>query len=142
MDRRWWCRFSGEGFECCEVSDQESRSIQRCLFGAYFDHGVVRGFFRAREMSSGTGRIRSDHCGVFFSSLGVFERLGASERVLVILRERREDFLCPTAASESSGLDLLVGRWRDLRRRRATRGRGFEFGGGVIVCWLGARKGA
>ena len=60
----------------------------------------------------------------------------------MIFRDRREDFLSPTAGFESSGLELLEGRWRDLRRRRAMRGRGFDFGGSVIVGRLGARKGA
>ena len=62
-----------------------------------------------------------------------------SERFLVIFREIREDFLSLTAAFESSGLELLVRRWRDLRRIHATRG-GLDFGGGVIVGRLGARK--
>ena len=79
---------------------------------------------------------------MFFSLFGVIERLGASERFLVIFRERREDFLSPTAAFESSGLELLMGRWCNLRQRRETWGRNFDFGGGVIVRRLGARKGA
>ena len=78
----------------------------------------------------------------FFAGLGVIERLGATERFLVFFRDMREDFLSLGPTFGSSGLELLVGRWRDLRRRRAARGRGFDFGGGVIVWWLGARKGA
>ena len=49
----------------------------------------------------GTGREVSDHCGVFvFAVFGEFERLGAFERFLVVLRERREYLLSPAAAFE------------------------------------------
>ena len=79
---------------------------------------------------------------VFFVRFSVIERLGAAERFLVFSREKREDFPSPGPPFGSSGLELLVGRWRDLRRRRAAQGRGFDFGVGVIVGRFGARKGA
>ena len=57
---------------------------------------------------------------LFFASLGVSRWLRASERFLVVLRERREDFLIPTASFESSGLDFWWGDVatgvRDVRR--------------------------
>ena len=69
----------------------------------------------------GTGRFGRDNCGVsFFASLGVSGWMRASERFLVVLRERREDFLIPTASFESSGLDFWWGDVatgvRDVRR--------------------------
>ena len=70
----------------------------------------------------------------------MIERLGATKRFLMFFRDMREDFLSPGTTIESSGLKLLVGRWSNLQQRRAARGRGFDFGGGVIVWWLGARK--
>ena len=40
-----------------------------------------------RRCLLGTGRIGNGHCGVFFfAGFGVIERLGASERFLVIVR--------------------------------------------------------
>ena len=57
----------------------------------------------------------------------------------MVLRERREYFLSPKASFEFSGLDFLVKRWRE-RRRRAARGSGFKFSGSLIVWGLGARK--
>ena len=63
-----------------------------------------------------------------------------SERFLVVLRERRAIFLRPKALSELSGLDLLVGSWRDWRSRRTAHGSSFEFSASVIVWELGARK--
>ena len=100
-------------------------------------------FFRVQEMSSGyRPNWEWSLWSVFFAGFGVIERLGASERFLVIFRERQEDFLRRTGTFEFSGLELLVGRWRNLRRRRVTWGRGFDFGGGVIVRRLGSRKGA
>ena len=49
----------------------------------------------------------------FFASFGESGCLKTSERLLVVLRERREDFLSLKASFESSVLDLLVGRWHD-----------------------------
>ena len=62
------------------------------------------------------------------------------ERFLVALRKRREYFLSLNASFESSGLDLLVGRWRDWCNRRAMQGRVFEFSRSAIFRWLGKRK--
>ena len=76
----------------------------------------------------------------FFASFSVTERLGVSERFLVMFRDRREDILSLTAAVESYGLELLEGIWRDLWRRYAMRGECLDFGNGVIVRRLGARK--
>ena len=45
----------------------------------------------------------------FFASFSVTERLGVSERFLVMFRDRREDILSLTAAVESYGLELLEG---------------------------------
>ena len=74
-----------------------------------------------RRCLRGTGRIRSDHCGVyFFASFHAIERPGASKRFLVILMYRHEYFLSLTAGLESYGLELLEGRRRDLRRRHET----------------------
>ena len=53
---------------------------------------------------------------VFYGGGGGCGRLGVLERFLVDLRERRADFLRPTASVESDGLRFLVGRWRDWRR--------------------------
>ena len=78
----------------------------------------------------------------FFSVLGVFGRLGASEEFLVILRERHVNFLVPITSFGSSGLVLLVGMRHDWVKGRATRGRDFECGWSVIFSWLGTRKGA
>ena len=80
-------------------------------------------------------------CVFFFAVFGVFGRLGASGEFLVVLRERRLDFLGPTNSFVSSGLVLLLGRWRNWRWGRVTRGRGFKCGRSVIVSWLEARKG-
>ena len=91
----------------------------------------------------GTGQIGSGHCGVCcFAIFGVIERLGASGRFLVVFRDRLEGLPRPTPGCGSSGLDFLEVIWRDLRWRRAMWGRGFDFGGGVVVGRLGARKGA
>ena len=78
---------------------------------ASLEHILVRessercGFFRALEMYSGD-RPNWEWLlwSVFFASFGVIERLGASGRFLVILRDRREDFLSLTAGLESYGL--------------------------------------
>ena len=70
----------------------------------------------------------------------MIERLGAAERFLVFSREKREDFPSPGPPFGSSGLDLLVGSWRDWRRRPATHGSSYEFSASVIVWELGARK--
>ena len=40
----------------------------------------------------------------FFAGFGLIESLGVSERFLVILRERQEDFLSPMAVLKLSGL--------------------------------------
>ena len=63
----------------------------------------------------GTGHFGSDHCGVFFffASFGVYGWLRASERFLVVFRERHEDFLIPKASLESSVFNLLVRIWRE-----------------------------
>ena len=58
----------------------------------------------------------------FFARFGVFERLIASEMFLVLLRERREYFLNPTAFFELYGLELLVGIWRNCVKGRHKRG--------------------
>ena len=49
----------------------------------------------------------------FFAGLGVIERLGATERFF-FFRDMREDFLSLGPTFGSSGLELLVGRWRGL----------------------------
>ena len=129
-------------FKCGGVSSQKGRSIRRCLFGAFFDQGVVLKVWvlqSAGYVFWGPAKLGVTIVEFVFASFGVIERLGVSERFLVIFREIREDFLSLTAAFESSGLELLVRRWRDLRRIHATRG-GLDFGGGVIVGRLGARK--
>ena len=59
--------------------------------------------------------------------------LGASERVLLILRESRVDFLRQRASVESDVLDLVVGSSRNWRWRYVNNGRGFDLSGSVIV---------
>ena len=49
----------------------------------------------------------------FFASFGVYGWLRASERFLVVFRERHEDFLIPKASLESSVFNLLVRIWRE-----------------------------
>ena len=89
----------------------------------------------------GTDRFGTEHCGVcFFASFGESGWLRASERFLVDLRKRRKDFLIPKVSIEPSGLNLLVGKWRNWRRRHVARGSGFEFSQSVIVWEFGARK--
>ena len=78
----------------------------------------------------------------FFAVFGVSGREGALKEFLVILRERREDFLGPITSFDPSGLGLLVGRRHGWQRGPAERGRGFDFGRSVVVRWLGAIKGA
>ena len=60
---------------------------------------------------------------------------------LVVLKERRVDFLGPKNSFVLSGLVLLLGRWRNWQWGRATRGRGFKCGRSVIVSSLEARIG-
>ena len=64
---------------------------------------------------------------VFFAGLGVIERLGATERFLVFFRDMREDFLSLGPTFGSSGLELLVGRLRDLVAEACSAGERFRF---------------
>ena len=114
--------------ECCGVSSQEGSSIRWCLFGAYFDRGIVpngAGFFRALKMSSGDGPNR-DYCGecVF----GDFEG------------KRREDFLrlrWRWQHSKLSGSEFLGGEMTRLAAETcATQGGGVEFVR-RRHCWVG-----
>ena len=81
----------------------------------------------------GTSRFGLDHCGGFIAGFWCIWEAESVGEVWGGFGERCDYFLSLMATFESSGLDLLVVRWRDWRQRCATQGRGFELGRGVIV---------
>ena len=90
-------------------------------------------FFKTQDMSFGVlSAVGRPWWRFLLKGLELSVWLGVSERVFLIFRERREDFLHPRASVKSSVLGFLPGGSCAWWQRCAIRGSSFELSGSVI----------